>query len=183
MKNLAFLKYACYALFALSFLYSCGGGSGEVEYEEVVLPTQGLITVVKEVETDLFKIDDEITIPDTSGSLIIANYLDTTSDTFTLAQARLMEQTGYVGRSGSVMQAASYGLFGYMIARSMGGFGRSAARRPQPGAYTSKQAYDKTTKNAGQSLNRTASRTRRAKPSSGKSGYGSSSRSTRSFGG
>jgi len=112
MKNLAFLKYAFYALFALTFLYSCIGSSGEVEYEEVVLPTQGLITVVKEVQTDLFKIDEEITIPDTAGSLIIANYLDTTSDTFTLAQARLMEQTGYVGRSGSVMQAASYGLFG-----------------------------------------------------------------------
>ena len=182
MKNLAFFKYACYSLLILAFLYNCGGSS-QVEYEEVVLPTQGLITVVKEVQTDLFKIDEEITIPDTTGSLIVANYLDQTSDTFTLAQARLMEQTGYVGRSGSVMQAASYGLFGYMIARNMGGFGRSTARRPQPGAYTSREAYDKTTKNAGQSLNRTASRTRRVKPSSGKSGYGSSSRSTRSFGG
>lgn len=183
MKNLTFLKYAFYTLFAVSFLYSCGG-SGEVAYEEVVLPTEGLITIVKEVETDVFKIEEEKTIPDTAGSLIVANYLNATADTFTLAEARLMEQNGYTGSNGSVMQAASYGLFGFMIARSMGGFGgRSAARRPQPGAYTSKQAYDKTTKNAGQSLNRTASRTRTAKPSSGKSGYGSSSRSTRSFGG
>lgn len=182
MKNLVYLKYAFYAVFALTFLYSCGG-SGEVEYEEVVLPTQGLITVVQEVETDLFKIEEEITIPDTAGSLIVANYLDTTSDTFTLAEARLMEANGYPGRSGSVMRAASYGLFGYMIARNMGGFGRSAARRPQPGAYTSKKAYDKTTSKAGKSLNNTASRTRRARPSSGKSGYGSSSKSTRSFGG
>ena len=182
MKNLVYLKYAFYAVFALTFLYSCGG-SGEVEYEEVVLPTEGLITIVKEVETDLFKIDEEITIPDTAGSLIVANYLDSTADTFTLAEARLMQSNGYTGRSGSVMQAASYGLFGYMIARNMGGFGRSAARRPQPGAYTSKKAYDKTTSTAGKSLNRTASRTRTARPSTGKSGYGSSSKSTRSFGG
>lgn len=181
MKNLAFLKYTFYAFFALSFLYSCGGSS-EVEYEEVVLPTQGLITVVKEVETDLFKIEEEVTIPDTSGSLIVANYLDSTSDTFTLTEARLMETNGYPGRSGSVMQAASYGLFGYMIARNLGG-GRMAARRPQPGAYTSQKAYQKSTSTAGQSLNRTASRTRRVKPGSGKSGYGSSRKSTRSFGG
>ena len=143
-----------------------------------VLPTQGLITVVKEVETDLFKIEDEVTVPQTEQSLIVANYLDSTSDTFTLAQARLMEANGYPGRSGSVMQAASYGLFGYMIARNMGG-----ARRPRPGAYTSQKAYEKSTSRAGSSLNRTASRTRRVKPSSGKSGYGSSSKSTRSFGG
>ena len=54
-----------------------------VETKEVVLPTQGLITVVKEVQTDLFKIEEEVTIPDTAGSLIVANYLDQTSDTFT----------------------------------------------------------------------------------------------------
>jgi len=141
------------------------------------LPTQGLITVVKEVETDLFKIDEELTIPETEQSLIVANYLDTTSDTFTLEEARLMEANGYPGRSGSVMQAASYGLFGYMIARNM-----TSARRPQRGAYTSQQAYDKS-RNTNQKLNQTASRTRRAKPSSGRSGYGSGSKSTRSFGG
>ena len=178
MKNLTILKYAFYAVFAIAFLYNCGGSSSDVEYEEVVLPTEGLITVVKEVETDLFKIDDEITIPNTEESLIVANYLDETSDTFTLAEARLMEANGYQGRSGSVMRAASYGFFGYMMMRNM-----SSARRPQQGAYTSKQAYDKTSKTAGQSLNKTASRTRRVKPGSGESGYGSGSKSTRSFGG
>jgi len=178
MKNLSILKYAFYALFALVFLYNCGGSSSEVEYEEVVLPTEGLITVVKEVETDLFKIEDEVTIPNTEESLIVANYLDETSDTFTLAEARLMEANGYPGRSGSVMRAASYGFFGYMMMRNM-----SSARRPQQGAYTSKSAYDKTSKNAGNKLNQSASRTRRVKPSSGKSGYGSGSKSTRSFGG
>ena len=76
------------------------------------------------------------------------------------------------------MRAASYGLFGYMIARNMSG-----ARRPRAGAYTSQKSYEKSTKTAGQKLNQTASRTRRVKPDSGKSGFGSSSKSTRSFGG
>lgn len=176
MKNYSLLKYTLYTLLAFVFLYNCGGSSSEVEYEEVVLPTEGLITVVKEVETDLFKIDDEITIPETEQSLIVANYLDSTSDTFTLAEARLMEANGYPGRSGSVMRAASYGLFGYMIARNLSG-----TRRPQRGAYTSQKAYDKS-QTSSQKLNQTASRTRRVKPGSGKSGYGSS-KSTRSFGG
>ncbi len=178
MKNLSILKYAFYAVFAFAFLYNCGGSSSEVEYEEVVLPTEGLITIVKEVEPEQFKIEDEVTIPNTEESLIVANYLDETSDTFTLAEARLMEANGYPGRSGSVMQAASYGFFGYMMMRNM-----SSARRPQQGAYTSKSAYDKTSQTAGQKLNQSASRTRRVKPSSGKSGYGSGSKSTRSFGG
>ena len=178
MKNLSVLKYAFYVVLAFAFLYNCGGSSSDVEYEEVVLPTQGLITVVKEVETDLFKIDDEITIPNTEESLIVANYLDETSDTFTLAEARLMERNGYTGRSGSVMRAASYGFFGYMMMRNM-----SRARRPQQGAYTSSQAYNRTASTAGKTLTQTASRTRRVKPGSGKSGYGSGSKSTRSFGG
>ena len=119
------------------------------------------------------------TIPDTSNSLIIANYLDMTSDTFTLAEARLMEANGYPGRGGSVMRAASYGLMGYMIARNLG----SSARRPRAGAYTSQKSYQKSQSTAGQKLNQTASRTRRVKPGSGKSGFGSSRKSTRSFGG
>ena len=156
---------------------SDSSSSQEVEYEEVVLPTEGLITVVKEVEEDLFKIDDEITIPETKNSLIVANYLDSTTDTFTLAEAKLMEANGYTGREGSVMRAASYGFFAYMM------FGRmSSARRPQAGAYTSKEAYNRTSQKAGTSLNKTASRTKRAKPGSGKSGFGSG-KSSRSFGG
>ncbi len=179
MENLKYLLYGLVGLYLFNtFFCASDSSSGEVEYEEVVLPTQGLITVVKEVETDQFKIEDEITIPDTAGSLIVANYLDMTSDTFTLSEARLMEANGYTGRSGSVMRAASYGFFGYMMMRNMG-----SARRPSAGAYTSKQAYDKTSKGAGQKLSQTASRTRRVKPGSGRSGFGSGSKSSRSFGG
>lgn len=177
MKSFAFLKYSFLAILGLVLLYNCGG-SGEVEYEEVAIPTEGLITVVQEVQKDEFKIAEEITVPDTSQSLIIANYLDNTSDTFTLAEVRLMQSSGYSsGRSGSVMQSAMYGYFGYMVARNLMG-----GSRPRPGAYTSQSAYNKTANGAGSSLNKTANRTRTAKPSKGRSGFGGG-KSTRSVGG
>ena len=149
--------------------------SSETATEQVEIPTEGLITIVKEVETDLFKIDDEQTIPDTSQSLIIANYMDATSDTFTLAQARLVSVDG-TGRSSSVIRAASYGFFGYMM------MGRMFGRRPSAGAYTSSKAYDRVNKSAGSRMSQTAKRTTRTRPG-GKSGYGSGSKSTRSYGG
>jgi len=177
LKNVLYGAVALFFIYSIFFQGDSSDSGGEVEYEEVVLPTQGLITIVKEVEKDQFKIDDEITVPETDQSLIVANYLDSTADTFTLEEAKLMESNGYEGREGSVMRAASYGLFAYMM------FGRmSSARRPQAGAYTSKEAYNRTSQKAGSTLNKTASRTTRVKPGSGKSGFGGS-KSSRSFGG
>ncbi|MEL6925374.1 MAG: hypothetical protein AAFO94_15105, partial [Bacteroidota bacterium] len=121
----------------------------------------------------LFKIEDEITIADTSESLIVAKYMNETIDTFTLAEARLVEaQSG--GRN-PVLRAASAGLFGYFLGRSMLG------GRPSAGAYVDQKTYDRVSKNAGSSMQRTASRTTRMRPS-GKSGFGSG-KSSRSFGG
>jgi hypothetical protein len=153
-------------------LMSCGG-SGSSQSEEVEIPTQGLITIVKEVKKDEFKIDDEITIPDTSQSLIVANYLTGASDTFTLQEARLVAQNGGSSRHGGVMGAASMGLMGFMMGRSMGGFSPSA------GAYTSQEKFNKVNSTAGSSLRNTS--TRVSRPSGG-SGFGSG-RSTRSVGG
>lgn len=184
------LKWVLYGFIGMFVLYSMCGDSGdsasqEVTYEEVVLPTEGLITVVKEMQTDLFKIEDEQTIPDTSGSLIIANYLDSTSDTFTLHEARLMQEnpSSTTARSSGIMTAASYGFFGYMMGRSMSG-----GYRPPAGAYVDQKTYDKVSKTTGKSVRNTAVRTRKARPTAGKSGFGkksgsSGSRSTRSYGG
>lgn len=171
--------YVCVVLIACHAVFvSCGGNvSTEYETEEVVKPTQGVVTVVKEVEADRFKIADEITVPDTSMSRIIANYLDNTSDTFTLQEARLVEAEGD-GRSRSVIRSASMGFFGYMMLSSM--LRRTGA--PRAGAYVDQRTYDRVNKGTGNNLNRTAARSTRTKPRSGKSGFGSG-RSTRSFGG
>ncbi len=158
-------------IIAYSFVYySCSSGT---QTEEVILPTQGLITVVKEVETDKFLIDDEITIPKTEESLIVANYLDGLSDTFTLAEAQLLQQTEGT-RSSGVARAASFGFMGYMMGRSMGSYS------PTAGAYTSPNKFNQVNNAAGSTLRNTASRTTR--PASGKSGYGGS-KSSRSYGG
>ena len=160
--------------FACFLITACGGGT-ETVTEEVVLPTEGLITVLQEVEKDLFKIEDEQTIPDTSQSLVVAKYMDASIDTFTLAEVRLMSQTQVGSRHSGIATAASYGLFGYFMGRSM-------ASRPRASAYTDPKTHQRVNQNAGQKMQQTAARTTRTRPASGRSGYGSG-RSTRSSGG
>ena len=151
---------------------SCGSSA---ETEEVEVPTEGLITTVKEIETDLFKIENEETVSVPEDSRIIANYMDATSDTFTLAEARLMEANGS-GRQQSVVRSAGMGYFGFIMLGRMGG------RTVGAGAYTSAKAHSKAGNTAGKSMKSSANRVTRTRPSSGKSGYGSG-KSTRSYGG
>jgi len=152
---------------------SCGSDSTETV--EVEIPTEGLITTVQEVETDQFKIEDEETVADTADSRIIANYLDATSDTFTLQEARLMQSNGS-GREQSVVRSAGLGYFGFIMLGRMGGIA------PRAGAYTSANAHNKASNGAGKQMKSSANRVTRTRPSSGKSGYGSG-KSTRSYGG
>lgn len=166
---LSLIAITAFGLFALT---NCGGS----QYEEVEIPTQGLITTVVEIEPEQYKIEDEVPIPDTSQSLIIAKYLDGGIDTFTLAEARLMQQNGYGGSRSGVFTAASYGFFGYMIGRSMmGGF------RPSASAYRDPNTYNRVNNTTGNTIRSTSQRVSR--PSTrGRSGYGSG-RSSRSYGG
>ncbi len=151
---------------------SCGSDTETVEVE---IPTEGLITTVKEVQADLFKIENEETVTDTADSRIIANYMDMTSDTFTLAEARLMQANGS-GRERSVVRSAGMGYFGFIMLGRMGGIA------PRAGAYTSASAHGKASNGAGKTMKSSANRVTRTRPSSGKSGYGSG-KSTRSYGG
>jgi hypothetical protein len=161
------------ASFSMAALSSCGSN---VEYEEVEVPTQGLITTLQEIEPNEFKIEDEVPVPDTSQSMIIAKYLDGGIDTFTLMEARLMQEQSTSERSGGIMRAASYGFFGYMIGRSlMGGF------RPSASAYRDPNTYNRVNNSTGNTIRSTSQKVSR--PSSGsRSGYGAS-RSSRSYGG
>jgi len=172
------IKYGLYALVGVWLVYSIffKSSTPEMTTEEVAIPTQGLITHVQEMEKDQFKISDEEVIADTAASLIIATYLDTTKDTFSLAEARLMESGG--GASGSrgsgIARAASFGLMGYFMGRSM-------SRGISRGAYVDQKTYNKVSNGAGNTMKSTAGSRTVSRPS-GKSGYGSG-RSTRSVGG
>lgn len=182
MNNLSKTSFGTLSCVLLSFIIifsSCGGSSSDQwETKEVKIPSQGLITVLQEVQKDQFKIEDEKTIPDTSASLVIAKYMDTTIDTFTLDQIRLMrtESGGGSYRSNGIMTAASLGLFGYFMGRSM-------ARRPSAGAYTNQSAYNRS-QSTGNAMNQSAAtRTTKTRRPTGTSGHGSTKKSTRSYGG
>lgn len=175
IKSLLFTGIAVFLVFSfMRSCFSCGSSSEEVE-----MPTQGLITTVVEVEKDAFKIDDETTIPDTAASLIIAKYLDGKIDTFTLQEARLVQQGGgHSGGSsmmGPIVAAAGAGMLGYMMGRSM-------RTPPSPSAYTNQQTYNRVNSTTGSSLRNSAARVSRPSTGRSSSGFGGG-RSSRGFGG
>ena len=152
--------------------------------EEVIEPTQGVITHISEMSDEVFKITNEEIIPLKADSRIITTYLTGEIDTFSLAEAALIDTTitdrndshYRRGRMGSVMM---WGMMGYMMGgRSMG----SPLRRS---AYASSSAYSKSSTVGRTQMNKTATRRTVRRPSSTssrKTGYGSG-KSTRSYGG
>ena len=155
------------ALF-ISSMFSCGSNVEYVE-QEVLTPTQGVVTEVKEVQSETFKITDETVVPTIDESRIIAEYMDGVRDTFTLAEAQLVdaENPRRRGMSGILMG----GMMGYMMGKSM-------SQPMSRGAYANDAAFKKssTTTNT---LRSSASRKTVRTP---KKGFGSS-RSTKSYGG
>lgn len=156
----------------VGFLKDCMCSSSE-ETETVEVPTEGTITTVKEVEPDAFKIEDETPVSNPDDSRIIAQYMNGNVDTFTLAEARLYEEQAASGNTtspaGSIFRAASFGLMGYMMGRSM-------ATPPAASAYTNSGAHARSTASATRMRSTATSVTRP------RSGFGGG-RSTRSFGG
>lgn len=174
-------KFICgVAVAGIIGLSSCSSDSGTTE-EQVVEYTQGLVTYVEEVDSSDFKITDEVVVPTKDDSRIIATYLDGTKDTFNLQEARLVAS----GTSdGSDNYQRRSGMSGVLMGGMMGYFlGRSMSSPTSPGAYKNQAAYQKSQTSTASTLKSTAKTTTVRKPSTGKSGYGGSSRSTRSYGG
>lgn len=145
-------------------LFRCGSDGVGQEGDE---PTQGVITTVEEVAAGDFKIASEEVVPSPEDSRIIVNELSGASDTFTLAEARQIQETSSdTSRVRRPFRSAMLGYWGFMMLNRVGS-------RPSAGAYTSNTAYQRATSQTGSSLTRTAR---------SRSGFGSGS-STRSFGG
>lgn len=152
---------------------ACNSGP-RYELKEELDPTQGVVTEVKEVEEDLFRITNETIVPLKEDSRIIAEYIDGMRDTFTLEEAKLIDTEGQSethyhrsGMSGVLMG----GMMGYMM-------GRSLSSPINRSAYASQAAYQKST-NSSSSMRSSATRRTVRSP---RSGFGGS-RSTRSYGG
>lgn len=169
------LKFSAFLMLFAIGLSSCGSDTNYVEEEKVEL-TKGLITELKEVEENSFKITDERVVDSKEDSRIIAHYLDGTIDTFTVDQVRVVEQNdpNYHRRSG-MSGVLMGGLMGYYL-------GRSLSSPPRASAYADPKTYNRVNSNAGSTLNQTARRTTVRRPSRSSSGHGSG-RSTRSSGG
>jgi len=149
-------------------LFSCGSGEPETETWEV--PTQGLITTVKEVSTDDYKIASEEPVSQIADSRIIVEDMAGMRDTFTLDQAKLMASDS-TSASSRPFRSARMGFFGYlMLGRMMGGGPRSSA-------YVNNNAYNRAGNTAGNSMRSSSRKVTRTK-----SGFGAG-KSTRSFGG
>lgn len=150
-------------------LLSCGSGD---EYETVVVPTEGLITTVKEVNAGDFKIESEVPVDQLADSRIVVNTLKGSSDTFTLEEAQLIQQImPDTARQNRPFRTAGLGFWGYMMLGRMGG------HTPSAGAYVNNDAYNRANNNAGSRLRSSGKSVTRAK-----SGFGGG-KSSRSFGG
>lgn len=170
-----YIKYAFYAIIAFMVIKGVffDKGSDEPSYTEETIeePTQGIITKVKEIEADLFKITDEELVPAKEDSRIIASFLDNTVDTFTLDEARLEDASN--PKRSMIRSVAMAGMFGFMMGRPMSG-GVSRA------AYADDRTFNKSNTTGKSQLKSTASRRVQRTPT--KTGYGSG-KSTRSYGG
>jgi len=151
-------------------LVSCGSGGQEYETSVELTPTQGIVTEIKEVQQELFRITDETVVETKDDSRIIAEYLDTTRDTFTLEEAKLYYAEN-PARGRAMNGILMGGLMGYMMGKSM-------STPTSRNAYANDKAYNKSAK-TNSSLRSTASRKTVKTP---KKGFGSS-KSSRSYGG
>lgn len=180
MKNkLSISKKVIPVVFSITagfFISSCESNPQYVNEEKIEL-TKGLITEVKEVEANKFKITDERVVENKEDSRVIAEYLDGTKDTLTLDEVSMTKTEGGDPRRSGMSSVVRMGLMGYF-------FGRNFGVGPSAGAYANQSAYNKSTSGARTTLSNTANRTTIRKPVRSSSTRSTrTGRSTRSFGG
>jgi hypothetical protein len=170
VKNIKTATMVIGSAFMMSGLMSSCGDNTEYATVEVLNPTQGIVTEVKEMQKDKFKITSETVVDTKEDSRIIAEYMDGARDTFTLEEARVADAANPVRRS-SMNGILMGGMMGYMMGKSM-------STPVSKSAYANNSAYAKSNTSTS-NLKSSATRTSVSKP---KSGFGSS-KSSRSYGG
>lgn len=103
-----------------ALISSCG--SNDSSYNSYgsnqIKSTQGVITFMREVDSNDFKIIHEIVVSNKADSKIITTNLDGSVDTLSLDKARALDTTNT--RERRYHRTFYGGMFGYMIGRSMG---------------------------------------------------------------
>lgn len=184
-SKIKWVLYGLIAIWVLSNLYNRSNNSnrGTVTIEKKAVE-EGLITTLREVETDVFKIENEEVVARKEDSRLITNYMDGTIDTFTLQEVALIDTTvtdrsNPRYRNRMMHSVVMGGAMGYLM-------GRSLSRPLNRSSYSSQSAYNKSSTQTRTRMTNSAARRSRSvskKPSkSGRSGFGSG-KSTRSYGG
>lgn len=158
----------------LSLLVSCEDSLTEEQVEF----TQGVVTFMEEVTPEQYRIVNEKLVDNQADSRIITDYLDGHRDTITLyeAQAVSADSTRDTDHHRSYHRTYYGGLIGYYL-------GRSASVPPSPGVYRDQSTYNRVQNSAGTTLQQTARRTTVSRPANSSRGFGSGSKSSRSYGG
>lgn len=168
-------------------LQSCGSSEREqnqTEQAEGTTPTQGVRMHITETSPGQFKITDEVAVPfDKSGAIV--RYADGHSDTLSTQSAQalidreVVNNPSYNAGGFGLGNMLLYGGMGYMLGSMMNN-NRYAQYRNQPGVDRSRFYANPGAYNSSQQVTRAIgnSRTvRTSRPSGGRSGYFSRSRS------
>lgn len=179
-------------------LQSCGSSERESEQTEQIQETsfsKGVRMYITERAPGEFKITDEVSVPfDSSGAIV--RYADGHTDTLTTQAAQalidreVVNNPSYNAGGFGLGNMLLYGGMGYMLGSMMNN-NRYAQMRNQPGVdrsrfYASPGAYNsgqQVTRTIGDSRTTTTRTVRSSRPSGGRSGYFSRSRSGSGYGG
>lgn len=186
------LMLPTYLMGLLSLYSSCSSSGSQTETIEKLEPTKGVVTHLREVGKDSFKIDKEELIDNKTASKVIIKRLSGQVDTLSLSQASklvnpardsVVRHHHYHSHPSGLSSILWWGVMGHMMGRSMNQYPPSSysGMYSSPGSYQRSQSYNTTMRN-------TASRSYVTRPSSGRSGFfgrrsSSSSSSSRSSSG
>jgi hypothetical protein len=167
-------------LLGLSMVTACSSSGNDettMEYDTVEVPTQGVVTNIEETSDGKFLIAEETIIDNPDSSKAVVSYLDGTKEIIPASQ--IDSSSNNQRRGGSMLQS----ILMFSLLRNFMGGGMSSGFQPNASAYKNESAYNKSAGINNQVRQSTSTRTV-ARPSSSRSGFGSSSsRSTRSYGG
>lgn len=149
----------------------CGSrGNTDMDWEEVTTyeVTQGVVTILEEVEPERFEITDERIVERSDASRVIIKRLNGQTDTLTLDQAKSLVTAQDTVRSEQADQRRGHGMGGVLWWGAMGYMmGRNMNTAPTSGIYRSGTSSTA----AAQQLRQTAIPRTQMRPVSGKSGY------------
>jgi hypothetical protein len=165
-------------------LQSCGSDNEEQQQKEETFKAKPVKSYITEMKPGEFKITDEVVVASATEAGAVVRYFDGHRDTLTVAQAQQLvakdstahRQNHTTHHRSSLSSALLWGGMGYMMGNRMGSsYNEADHRRNSSGVYANATAYNKSAgiHNEYHGFRRTVA----SRPSGGRSGFFSRSRS------